>query len=132
MHYKEILQEVKMRTGSADCTEAVLEASIETLGERLREADRDQLGAQLPKELKAVLGRRPKEEFFSLEEFYNRVSARAHIGYPDAVRWSRVVMGVMGEVVTVGLMQKILENLPAQYGELFGQEPTTPLSPTIE
>ncbi|HON12123.1 MAG TPA: DUF2267 domain-containing protein [Chitinispirillaceae bacterium] len=132
MHYDEFLQEVKKRAELADesAAAAIVDASLSTLGERLESADRESLGAQLPKELKAVLYERQSGDLFNLEEYYNRVGARAGTGYRDAVRYSRVVMSVLSIAVTSGLLSQILSSLPGEFAELFGQKPLTPLSPS--
>jgi hypothetical protein len=40
-------------------------------------------------------------------------------------------MYMVNRAITTGLKNEILDDLPAEFVELFGQEPTTPLSPTI-
>ena len=134
MKYNEFIAEVQKRAAivSFHDAEVITEASLATLGERLTQGQRGVLGAQLPKELKGYLGEKPHEDLFRLEEYYNRVSARADMGYPDAVRRSRIVMGVIKDAITEAQLRVLLDILPAEYGELFGQEPTSPLSPTIQ
>ncbi|MEM5787105.1 MAG: DUF2267 domain-containing protein, partial [Syntrophobacteraceae bacterium] len=89
------------------------------------------LAAQVPHELKSVIfGRRDTPYTYDLEEFYNRVSARADIGYPQAVRQARCVMKVLSGAVSKGEFDDVLARLPDQYRELFGDEPEGPLSPT--
>jgi uncharacterized protein (DUF2267 family) len=133
MHYQEFLIRVQQfgNLTNRDDVQRVVEASIATLGERMSLTAIHKLGSQFPKELKNVLSEHKAQTHFNLEEFYKRVSARAAIGYPEAVRLSRVVMSVLNEMVTTELLQHILEDFPPEYAELFGQSPTTPLSPTV-
>ncbi len=132
MVYVDFLKRVRLeaRIETLHDTERAVEASLATLGERLEDADVKSLGAQLPSELKGFLSERHHFTHFNLEEYYNRVAARADVGYPEAVTRSRAVMKVVGEAVTNGLVDKILEQLPGEYRELFGQEPQNPLSPS--
>lgn len=132
MEYMEFVKRVKSgaRLESLHDAEVAVKASLATLGERLEEADVRSLGAQVPSELKAFLGNRHRFTRFNLEEYYNRVAARADVGYPEAVERSRTVMAVMREAVTEGLVDKILSQLPPDFRELFGQEPSGPFSPS--
>jgi uncharacterized protein (DUF2267 family) len=110
----------------------ITEATLETLGERLERTKTDQVAAQLPNELKAYLLKREHDYNFLLEEFYNRVSQRARIGYPQAVRQSRSVITVLQEAVSGSNVKDVFSDLPGNYGELLGNEPKDPLSPTVE
>lgn len=132
MRYEEFIERVR-RYGQADSlrdAEKATEASLATLGERLSGTEIAELGAQLPKEIKRFLIEQTDLDRFSLEEFYNRVSSRADIGHHEAIKMSRAVMAVLKEAVTTGLLRQILAGLPAEFGELFGQQPLSPLSPT--
>ncbi|HEX3018920.1 MAG TPA: DUF2267 domain-containing protein [Chitinispirillaceae bacterium] len=133
MQYQQFMDGV-MQSGnipSLQQTELVVEASLSTLGERMHPAMIDKLRSQLPNQLKKYLTERSSSIQFSLEEYYTRVGARAKIRYHQAVRWSRVVMNMVNRTITPGLQKEILGDFPAEFVELFGQEPTTPLSPTV-
>jgi len=137
MQYMEFIQEVCKRGDIPDYIWArkIVEVCMSTLGQRLPTTLVAELGAQLPLEMKESLhslNDPSRSDTFTLEEYYNRVSARAKTGYPDAVRLSRVVMETLNLAVTDAVISKVLQKLPAQFVELFGQEPTDPLSPTIE
>lgn len=141
MQYEEFIEQVQERAELDTKDEAikVTEATLETFGERLYRTERKNLGAQLPGKLEESLYRQqPPERFredterFSLEEFYNRVSARAAIGYPEAVEQSQVVMGVIQEAISRGELKDIFDELPSEYFELFGIESETTASPSVE
>ncbi len=120
------------REACLDLEEAVTvtHAIFSTLGERIDEADAKRLAAQLPREMKsAILKHEGTPHIYDLEEFYNRVSARADIGYPDAVMQSRAVMTLLSRAMP-GEVEQILEKLPDQYQELI-KGPTSALSPTM-
>jgi uncharacterized protein (DUF2267 family) len=97
----------------------VVYAVLETLGERLSQAEREDFGAQLSHELKEHVLKRPKTQGFNVEEFYNRVRARADIGFPDAVKGTRAVMHVLQEAVSAGEMEDIFSELPSDYRNLL-------------
>jgi uncharacterized protein (DUF2267 family) len=132
MKYDEFINQVQRRAGLESHEKAVqaTEATFETLGERLIRSERENLSAQLPLELKNCLQKRIDSELFLLEEFYNRVSSRADMGYPDAVKLTKVVLEVLKEAVSPGEIGDILSVLPEDFGELFGAKPEGPLSPS--
>jgi len=132
MNYSDYLENVKtkIKVKSTDEIKRIIEASLATLAERLNETDVEKLGAQLPVELKQILRTQKPQDRFLLEEYYNRVGARAGIGYPDAVHYSRAVMSVLKGAVTGELLEYIKSKLPSNFNELFGAEPSGPLSPT--
>jgi len=132
MDYKDFVDRVRRQgsLGTDDEAERVTAAVLETLGERIRRTEKENLGAQLPKELRKHLLKRLDMEPFDLEEFYNRVSSRADVGYPTAVELSRIIMGVLQSAVSEGELKDMLSQLPENFRELFGKEPEGPLSPT--
>ncbi len=133
MQYQDFIEGVQ-RTGnfpSIEETELAIEASLSTLAERLHTSVNDKFRSQLPNQLKKYLAVSSDSIQFSLEEYYNRVGARAKVRYSQAVRLSRTVMCMVNRAITNGLKDEILDDLPAEFVELFGQEPTTPLSPTV-
>ena len=95
-------------------------AVLETLGERLDRKVRNGIEAQLPNELKEfLLARKEHSDQYGLEEFYNRIGARADLKYEDATVRTRQVLSVLRQAVPGGEIEDILENLPPDYGELF-------------
>jgi uncharacterized protein (DUF2267 family) len=133
MQYQDFMEGVQKsgNFSSVEEAEVAVEASLSTLAERLHTTVIDKFQSQLPNQLKKYLTASSDSIQFSLEEYYNRVGARAGVRYSQAVRWSRAVMYMVNRAITTGLKNEILDDLPAEFVELFGQEPTTPLSPTI-
>lgn len=139
MDYAEYVKQVMdyAEFESSDQAERVIMQSLATFGERIYRTKRDYLAAQLPTRLKQYLYSRADPETtrgdtagFSLEEFYNRVSARAEVGFPEAIEGSRAVMMVLQQAVTQPVIDEVLSDLPEEYQELFGAEPHSPASPT--
>ena len=101
------------RLDTREDSTAVTRAVLETLGERLDRKVRNGLEAQLPNELKEfLLARKELTDQYGLEEFYNRVRARADLTYIDAAECTRQVFAVLREAVAGGEIDHIRENLP--------------------
>lgn len=123
--------------GSRSEVEQAVKVSLGTLGERLYRTRREKLASQLPDPLKDYLesevdGEAVRQDTprYSLEEYYKRVAARADLSLEDAVARSRRVMVVLTQAVSPELLDEILDGLPDEYRELFGQNPQDPASPT--
>lgn len=128
MQYDEFIQRIKEYVELDNDEEAlqITKAVLGTLGERIYRTEQTQLAAQLPRGISELLtAQKPLEntkgdvEQFDLEEFYNRVSARADIGYRHAVRQARGVMDVLQEAVSAGEIADIKNELPNDFEELF-------------
>lgn len=105
-----------------------VEATLATLGERLDRDERDDLAAQLPRQLKEYVLSYGETSRFRLEEFYNRVAARADVGLPAAVQWAQAVISVLNTAVSGGQLQEIRAHLPEEYEELFTGQARGPAS----
>lgn len=131
MKYETFLERVQeLANVDRQQAERVIEATLATLAERLYRTRRDKIAAQLPDELKAPLLEDAESEVsreqvdrFSQEEFLNRVSARAEIGYPAAQEQTEVVFGVLREATSRGLVEEMLSALPEEYQAAFGAQP---------
>lgn len=124
-----VQERAKMTTGDAAVN--VIEATLETLGERLPRDERGGLAAELPAQLKTYVTKRHKAlpVPYGLEEFYNRVAGRSGLGLREAIRQSHAVMSVLQEAVSASQLQDVRRQLPAEYEELFTGEPYGPGSP---
>ncbi len=79
------------------------------------------MAAELPKELKEMLeARKNNTDIFDYTEFYNRVGARAGLSYQDAAERTWQVLTVLREAVPPAVIQDIIDDLPQDYGQLFG------------
>lgn len=130
MDYKTFLDVVQDR-GKLDSRDEVVRitlAVLRTLGERLNRTEREHLATQLTKELQqAVMSMKDKQsDVFNLEEFYNRVTARADVGFPKAVASSQVVISVLQDAIAAGEQRNVIFELPSEYEELFGLRPERP------
>ena len=117
------------RIASGDDALRVIAATLESLGERLPRKERVTLAAQLPEQLRSYVNRRQESEAFTLQEFYNRVAARSDLGLPEAIARAQIVMGALQEAVSEGQLERVREELPRKFDELFSGEPYGPGSP---
>ena len=125
MQFDEFITRVQEQAGLNTREESVgiTKAVLETLGERLDRKVRNGLEAQLPNELKDfLLARAENPDRYDLPEFYNRVGARADLKYHDATERTRQVFSVLRQAVPGGEIEDVLEDLPSQYRELFGED----------
>lgn len=128
MRYDEFIQRVRRRAEleSDERAEHVTHAVLGTLGECLYRTERDRLAAELPKDLKGALfarrdpeNRRQETERYRLEEFLNRVRARADLGGHDTETSTQAVMQVLREAVSSGTMTETMAALPDEYSVLL-------------
>lgn len=96
-----------------------IQATLETLSERITEGEAKNLAAQLPDELGDYLSSVETNERFSLQDFFLRVAAKESADLPDAAFHARVVVEVLGEALTAGELDDVRAQLPAEYNPLF-------------
>lgn len=104
--------------GSRASAEAAIRATLTTLADRIPPATANHLADQLPRELGTHL-RHGLLERLPLDEFYNRVSEREGVDRSAAVFHARVVLTLITEAVSPGVMSKIRRELPDNFGTLF-------------
>jgi uncharacterized protein (DUF2267 family) len=127
MQYDEFLRRVQEMAGlDAGAGERAMRATLATLGEGLYRTEQEALESELPSDVRSMLSERDEPEAnrqrverVRLETFYNRVSARAEVGYPQAVRQARAVMAVLRAAVGDGTWQIIRAQFPPEYEDLF-------------
>jgi uncharacterized protein (DUF2267 family) len=121
MQYDKFVGEVHHRARLASRGETVraIQATLETLAERITGSEAEDLAAQLPPELGTYLQQTEKTERFPVETFFLRVAAKEGVDVPDATFHARAVMDVLGEAVTAGELEDVLSQLPESYEPLF-------------
>lgn len=126
MKYDEFIAQVQRRAdlSSRDQADRAVRATLETLAERLAGGEAKDLASQLPQEI-AIYLEQPLAgagQNYTLDEFFQRVSDREGVALPDASFHARVVIGLISEVVTMGEIENIRAQLPAEFRELFEVE----------
>ena len=122
--------QTKAHLPTLDAALRATRATLETLAERLGPTESRQLGAQLPPEIKeCLLTETSESEWFSSDEFLDRVSEREGVDLPESTSHALAVIEVLGEAVPAIEMIDVLDHLPADYARLFigseGQIPPT-------
>lgn len=132
MRYADFIEKVQTRAEleTGDHALEATHATLETLGERLERDERRKLAAELPAGMKEYVLERQETTRFLLKDFYKRVAARADIRVPEAINRSQVVVSVLQEAVSAGLLKEIRAQLPDEYDELFTGDPYGPGSPS--
>jgi uncharacterized protein (DUF2267 family) len=125
MEVDRFVEQVRERCGLTDCGQAqqAIEVTLETLGERLDEADAVEVAADLGEPLATLLRRRRFEGEFSLPELYDRVSHRAWVAPGFAIEHTQVVFQVLAEAVTPRTLKRLHAHLPREMAELFRPRP---------
>ena len=126
MKYDEFIAQVQHRASLNTKSDALLatRATLETLGERLEGGEPEDLAAQLPPEIAVYL----VQPFagsgvpFTLDDFFMRVAEREDTALAEASFHARVVLGLIAEVVTMGEIENIRAQLPADFRQLFEVE----------
>jgi uncharacterized protein (DUF2267 family) len=125
MQSSEFMRQVQELTGlDAAASERAVRATFSTLSECLYRTEQDDLSAQLSKDLRALFGDEPEQtrqhvDRLDLESFYNRVKARTGAGFQQAVTQARAVMAVLHAAVGDGAWNKLRQQFPGEYNDLF-------------
>ena len=96
MDYRQFLAKVREYSGlTKEDSLKIIEAVLETLGERLSRKHRKHLAVQLSRELKPFVLKHRKTELFSLESFYQNVATRARLLFHDSIKQTRPLVRVL-------------------------------------
>jgi len=131
MDYDAFVYKVQKLAGldSRDKAMQVIEVTLNTLSERISAPCRKHLFTQLPKEFGEFTVRQKSREFFSLEEFYQRISARSETTYHEAMKNARALMCVLQEAVAQGDLDNIFSELHDGWEELLDGKGADTISP---
>ncbi|NPV09837.1 MAG: DUF2267 domain-containing protein [Anaerolineae bacterium] len=118
----QFVDQVQERLGLASREEAerTVDAVLETLGERLELTEKHHLASQVAADLKEPILRRKRTERYDLEEFFNRVGARAGgLKYAHAQNHTKVVLSLLRAAIAPGEWRHITMKLPEDYRSLL-------------
>ncbi len=124
MKYDEFIKEVQDRGHMESREEAqrATRATLEILAQRLAGGEPQDLASQLPPELAEHMRHEGEETSnpFSLDEFFERVNEQdSGVDLPETAYHARVVIEVLGDAVTQGVMEHVRSQLPDEYDPLF-------------
>jgi len=120
MKHDEFVGQLQHRAhlASRGAAEGAIRATLETLADRLPSATAHHLADQLPTELGMAL-RSGVTEHLDVDAFADRVAAREHVDLATARFHTRLVLTLLGEAVSDGIMSKVRRELPEEFGPLF-------------
>ncbi len=121
MNYKTFMGQVQHRLELNELGPAVraTRAVLTTLGERLHPGEASDLASPLPMEVDRYLTTSESADPFSYQEFLSRTSERAHVEPSDANYYAQTIVGLVGEIVPPGNIEKARNQLPAEFDGLF-------------
>ena len=138
MKYEQFIKQVQSvaQLSHRQQAERATRATLETLKERIVGDEAKDLASQLPAELQEYLRGREGEngQFFSLQEFYQRVSEKEGTAPSDAATHVQAVFTVLQKAVTPGELADVRANFSDDYAELFLAETSlneVPSSPSF-
>ncbi|MBD2772658.1 DUF2267 domain-containing protein [Iningainema tapete] len=123
MKYDQFIKHVQSfaQLDSREEAERATRATLEVIRDRIVGDEAKDLASQLPKELGEYLHGREGEngQFFSLQEFVQRVSEKEGVEPTDAVIHIRAVFAVLQDAVSPGEFTDLQANFSDDYAELF-------------
>ena len=138
MRYHDLVERVQKEGELDSQDEAVIaiRATLSSLGECLYRTERGHLASQLPKEAKDFLHEYADQEVtrqesacLTLQEFYDRVGARADVTRSRAIEQAKAVATVLEETLPEGEWKHIVSEMPKEYRGLLVGEPSSPSAP---
>lgn len=107
---------------SNDQAYEAIEATLDTLRQRLTGNEPRNLASQLPPEIAGPLDGEGGGEDFSISEFYDRVAEKENAGREEATGHARAVTATVQELVTAGELDDVREQLKGEFEELVGSK----------
>ncbi len=131
MQYEEFIDAVQEALAMEDRerVEGIVETVLWTLSGRLKPAARHDIAAQLGGELKEPFQRSDAREIISLDEFFNRVSARADLNLVEVQSYSKAVVDALHGALSEGEYSDMVEELPSEYAAWLGTGEEGPEAP---
>lgn len=122
MNYELFVVRVQQRADvGRERAEALIQATLRTLAERISGGEARDLADQLPEELRAPLtGAEEAPETFGVEEFVGRVADTAGEDLGTAAAGARAVMITLREAVPRSDFDDITAQLPNNFIDLLG------------
>lgn len=115
---REVQQQAQL--DSREAAMRAIQATFETLSDRLIGNEPKHLAAQLPAPISDYLRRDGKGERFSPQEFCHRVAEREGVDEDLARNHAHIVLRTLSAAVNDGEVEDMLQQLPQDYRPLFG------------
>jgi uncharacterized protein (DUF2267 family) len=116
MTYDQFIEEVCWQSdvSSRQRAERAIQATLETVGERLDARDADQLASQLPGPIAEVLRRARSHRSFGVEELFTHVRDREPVRLREAVEHAKVICQVLAEALDRDGQALLRDRLPPE------------------
>jgi uncharacterized protein (DUF2267 family) len=99
--------------------ERAVQATLETLGERISGGESDDLAAELPEPLRHLVRSQGNAEALDVDEFLRRVAERERTDVASAKRHVRAVFAALGRTVSVAELSDMASELPKDFEPLL-------------
>jgi uncharacterized protein (DUF2267 family) len=121
MRYDTLLGEVEQAAGlSREQAERAVQATVQTLAERVTGGEAREMAVLLPRELRTLLTTTPEEaERFGLDEFLRRIAEREGVEMRVAAEHARAVFAALGMALAPGEIADIASQLPKEFDGLL-------------
>jgi len=120
MQYVEFLKTVQEQARlDRDQAQRAVEATLQTLGERITRTEAQDLAAQLPAELRSPLQGQGEQQKYDLEAFLRTVAEREGCSETDARVHAEAVFQTLCRAVSHGEMQDVMSQLPKDFQQAF-------------
>jgi uncharacterized protein (DUF2267 family) len=126
VNYAEFIEAVARRAQvPSDEAEAITRAALETLTDRITAGQASRIAGQLPVELREHLHKTTSAigaqiaESFGVDEFVERVAARAGVDVTMADAGMRAAFSTIGEAVSTDELQDMVSQLPKEFWEMI-------------
>lgn len=116
---------------SDDTARQATQATLETLGQQLPEAEADAIAARLPSEFGDKLKQGDTNPSSSLEEFVGEVADRLSVGLVEASYYVRAVLAALTETLAPHHVGRMADGLPDWLKRLFQPKAGDDVEPSL-
>ena len=123
MDYEEIIDKTGHAAGGLDRQAAVraLQATLQTLAERLPRGEARHILQELPAELKPWIYTETDVAAFGIDEFLEKVAKREGTDIETALRHARAVFFALGDALSAEAVAHLAASLPQTFGPLVAE-----------
>ena len=123
MEYEEIVAVVRQASGGigSEAADRALQATLQTLAERLPRGEARHIVQELPAELKPWIHTETDAEAFDIDEFLVRAAKREETDVETALRHARAVFFALGDALSPEAVAHVAASLPQTFDPLVAE-----------
>jgi uncharacterized protein (DUF2267 family) len=123
MEYEEIVAVVRQASGGigSEAADRALQATLQTLAERLSRGEARHIVPELPAELKPWIYTETDAEAFDIDEFLVKVAKREETDVETALRHARAVFFALGDALSAEAVAHLAASLPQTFDPLVAE-----------